>query len=47
MTIAHRFGLSDFWRDTGKWPDFCARPDLPYDCKAEADKLSRKEKGGA
>jgi tetratricopeptide (TPR) repeat protein len=40
MVIAHRFGLSDFWRDTGKWPDFCARPDLPYDCKAEVDKLS-------
>jgi tetratricopeptide (TPR) repeat protein len=39
MAIAHRFGLSDFWRETGKWPDFCARPDLPYDCRAEVDKL--------
>lgn len=40
MKIAHRFGLSDYWRDTGKWPDFCARADLPYDCKAEAAKLT-------
>ncbi len=39
MTIAHRFGVSDFWRETGRWPDFCARPDLPYDCKAELAKL--------
>ena len=22
------------------WPDFCSEPDLPYDCKAEAAKLS-------
>lgn len=39
MRIVHRFGLTDFWQATGKWPDFCARPDLPYDCKAEAAKL--------
>ena len=39
MVIAHRFGVTDFWRDTGLWPDFCARPDLPYDCKVEAAKL--------
>lgn len=39
IAIAHRFGLSDFWQATGRWPDFCARPDLPYDCKAEAAKL--------
>lgn len=39
MLIAHRFGLTDYWLGTGKWPDFCARPDLPYDCQAEVDKL--------
>lgn len=39
MRIVDRFGLTDFWRATGKWPDFCARPELPYDCKAEAEKL--------
>lgn len=40
MLIAKRFGASDFWRDTGKWPDFCSRPDLPYDCKSELAKLN-------
>ena len=40
MMIAHRFGVSDFWRDTGRWPDLCGRPDIPYDCKAEVAKLS-------
>ena len=39
IEIAKRFGALDFWRDTGKWPDFCGRSDLPYDCKAEAAKL--------
>ena len=40
MQVAHRFGLADYWRKTGKWPDFCFEPDLPYDCKAEAAKLT-------
>ncbi len=31
-------GLLDFWRRSGKWPDFCSEPDLPYDCKVEAAK---------
>ena len=35
-----RFGLVDYWRATGKWPDFCAEPGQPYDCKAEAAKYS-------
>ena len=34
-----RIGLVDYWRTTGKWPDFCSDPSLPYDCKAEAAKL--------
>ena len=25
---------------SGKWPDFCFDPDQPYDCKAQAAKLS-------
>jgi len=33
-----RYGLLDYWRQSGKWPDFCFEPDLPYDCKAEAAK---------
>jgi hypothetical protein len=32
--------LLDYWRASGKWPDFCFEPDLPYDCKAEAAKLA-------
>jgi TolB-like protein len=36
MQIPARFGLAEYWRASGKWPDFCAEPRLPYDCKAEA-----------
>jgi tetratricopeptide (TPR) repeat protein len=38
--FASRLGLLDYWRTSGKWPDFCFQPDLPYDCKAEAAKLA-------
>lgn len=40
MQVARRFGLVDYWRSSGKWPDFCFEADLPYDCKAEAAKLN-------
>jgi hypothetical protein len=40
MRIAHRAGLLDHWRQSGKWPDFCFEPDLPYDCKAEAANIT-------
>ena len=43
MKLAARIGLVDYWRTTGIWPDFCAEPGLPYDCKAEAAKYA----GGA
>lgn len=39
MWLAKRIGLVDAWQQTGVWPDFCAEPDLPYDCRAEAAKL--------
>ena len=39
MQLAARSGLIGYWRETGKWPDFCFDPDLPYDCKKEAAKL--------
>jgi hypothetical protein len=39
IQVAKRLGLTDYWINTGKWPDFCFEPDLPYDCKAEAAKL--------
>jgi tetratricopeptide (TPR) repeat protein len=39
IQIADRFGLLSYWQKSGKWPDFCSEPDLPYDCKKEAAKL--------
>lgn len=39
MQIAARVGLVDFWRTSGKWPDFCSEPELPYDCRAEAERV--------
>lgn len=36
IVLARQLGLVDYWRQTGKWPDYCAEPDLPYDCQAEA-----------
>ena len=38
--VAQRAGLLDYWQKSGKWPDFCTEPELPYDCKAEARKLA-------
>jgi len=40
MRVAKRIGLLDYWEASGKWPDLCYEPDLPYDCKAEAAKLT-------
>lgn len=40
LRITHRAGLLDYWRQSGKWPDFCSEPGLPYNCKTEAAKLS-------
>lgn len=39
MQVMQRTGHLDYWRKSGKWPDFCRNPDLPYDCKTEAAKL--------
>lgn len=39
MQVARRFGLLTFWRASGRWPDFCLAPDLPYKCRSEAAKL--------
>jgi tetratricopeptide (TPR) repeat protein len=33
MQLAERIGLLKYWRTTGKWPDFCREPGLPYACK--------------
>jgi TolB-like protein len=39
MQLAARLRLADYWRASGKWPDFCADASLPYSCKEETDKL--------
>lgn len=39
MQIGKAMGMLDYWRANEAWPEFCADPDLPYDCKAEAAKL--------
>jgi hypothetical protein len=41
MALANKFGLPQYWRATGKWPDFCDDSGLPYNCQAEAAKLKR------
>ena len=40
MPLMAKVGLLDFWRKTGKWPDFCQAADRPYDCRAVAAKLA-------
>ncbi len=40
MPLAARLGLVDYWRATGKWPDFCAEPGLPYECARDAARLT-------
>jgi class 3 adenylate cyclase/TolB-like protein/tetratricopeptide (TPR) repeat protein len=40
MPFMQRAGLIDYWRTSDRWPDFCAEPDLPYDCRAEAARLA-------
>jgi hypothetical protein len=37
MRVAQRIGLTDYWRQSGKWPDFCTK--VAYDCRAEAARL--------
>lgn len=39
MLVADRVGLLNYWRTSGKWPDFCFSPDLPYDCQVEGTKI--------
>jgi DNA-binding winged helix-turn-helix (wHTH) protein/tetratricopeptide (TPR) repeat protein len=40
MKVADHLGLLSYWQKSGKWPDFCFAPDLPYNCQAEAAKLT-------
>ena len=41
MQLSKRLGLVDYWSATGRWPDFCGDPDLPYECRAEAERVAR------
>ncbi|HWU55274.1 MAG TPA: winged helix-turn-helix domain-containing protein [Rhizomicrobium sp.] len=43
MPLAVKLGFAAYWRSTGQWPDFCKSPDLPYDCKAEVQKLAAQD----
>lgn len=38
MGLAVRLGLVRYWRQSGKWPDYCTTEHLKYDCKTEAAK---------
>ena len=40
MAVAKRIGLLGYWQKSGKWPDFCYDPKLPYDCQKEAANLA-------
>lgn len=42
MPLAAKLGLVDYWTKSGKWPDFCTSPGLPYNCRAEAAKVAGK-----
>jgi TolB-like protein len=36
MVLSARLRLVDYWLASGKWPDFCSEPNLPYNCQKEA-----------
>jgi TIR domain-containing protein len=38
IAAAAHLGLLHYWKVSGRWPDFCADPTLPYNCKKEAEK---------
>ncbi len=40
MKAMARLGLVAYWAESGRWPDFCFDPQLPYDCKKEAARYS-------
>ncbi|MGD9967743.1 MAG: hypothetical protein AB7T59_14575 [Hyphomonadaceae bacterium] len=39
MPLMKDLGLLGYWRLSGRWPDFCREPSLPYRCQAEAQRL--------
>jgi DNA-binding winged helix-turn-helix (wHTH) protein len=41
MALAEQLGLVGYWRASGRWPEFCKAPGLPYDCQVEATRAAR------
>lgn len=39
MPLMNDLGLLGYWRLSGRWPDFCREPGLPYSCQDEARRL--------
>jgi TolB-like protein len=46
IPFAAKLGLVKYWRATGKWPDFCSEPGLPYDCRTMAERSESTKAGG-
>ena len=44
IALAAKFGLVQYWEKSKVWPDFCSEPDLPYDCRKEAAKLTPEQR---
>jgi TolB-like protein len=40
IPLATQVGLIDYWRSSGKWPDFCNDKNLPYDCRSNEAEYS-------
>lgn len=36
MDLAAQLGLAQYWQISGQWPEYCADPTLPYNCRVEA-----------
>ena len=35
LALAARLGLIKYWRETGKWPDFCTDPSTRRECSPQ------------
>jgi tetratricopeptide (TPR) repeat protein len=44
IALSAKLGLLQYWEKTGAWPDFCREPQLPYDCRVEAGKLTPEQR---
>lgn len=42
IAFTARLGLLDYWRQSGRWPEFCRQPGLPYSCESEGAKFPAK-----